>query len=200
VEIVSSLNPETPLKGSRKNNFGYCAPRWAADLGWAIEENRRCSPSYIENFQIETEPKAPCRWDAKSGRHSWASPERFEGEQEQGFTLLESIIAIALIGTAIIISTALLNTLAISSDHLRIHMGLLHEVETTIEMMRAGLVPLESGVISTSGGDSMAKDLVVTAIVEPRDIHGLYDVTIRAECHFRSRRISRTLVTAIWRP
>ena len=67
-------------KGSRKNNFGVCAPRCAADLGWTIEGNRRCSPSYIENFPIETEPKLPCRWDAESGSYSCASPKAVEAE------------------------------------------------------------------------------------------------------------------------
>ncbi len=60
--------------GSRKNNFQFCAPRCAADLAWAIEGNRRRSLAYVENFQIEPEPKMWCRWDVKSGSYSCANP------------------------------------------------------------------------------------------------------------------------------
>ena len=61
-------------KGSRKNIFPFCAPRCAADLVRRIERNPRCSPSYIEYFAIEFEPKMRCRWDAKSGSYSCAKP------------------------------------------------------------------------------------------------------------------------------
>ncbi len=57
---------EACCNGSRKNNFGFCPPRCAADLACAIEGNRRCSPSYIENFQIEPETIQLVAEDAKS--------------------------------------------------------------------------------------------------------------------------------------
>ena len=119
--------------------------------------------------------------------------------RDGGFTLLEAVIAIALIGTAIVISSAFLNTLIVSADRLALQTGLLHEVESASEMMRAGLIPLETGILQTTGG-AAPEGLVLTAIVEPRDVPGLYSVTLRAECPFRGQRISRTLVTAIWRP
>ena len=118
---------------------------------------------------------------------------------ERGFTLLEAIVAIALVGIAILVSAAFLNALIVSADQLRIQTGLLHEVESAVEMMRADLIPLESGVLETSGL-SAPEGLTVTAIVEPQSIPGLYAVTVRAECLLRGRRVSRMLQTAIWRP
>ena len=61
-------------EGLLKNNFPVYAPRWAPDLAWAIDGNRRHSPSYVEDFQIEPKPKMGCRWDAKSGSYFRVSP------------------------------------------------------------------------------------------------------------------------------
>ncbi len=66
------------VKGSRKNNFPFCAPICATDLARRIERNSRCSPSYIEYFAIEFEPKMWCRWDAKIGSYFCADPKRRE--------------------------------------------------------------------------------------------------------------------------
>jgi len=117
-----------------------------------------------------------------------------------GFSLLEAMIAIALTGTALIISTALLNTLLHSSDHLRAHQELQTLTETGLEMMRAGFLPLKSGILPLSTGTEDTPDLVVSAVVEKTEIPGLYLVTIRAECTFRHRKISRRLPAEIWRP
>jgi len=122
------------------------------------------------------------------------------GKDERGFSLVEAIVAIALVGSAIIIASAFLNTLLISSDHLRMQEGLLSELEAAGEMMRAGILPLQSGPLAVGGYSGNTPGLSLTAIVEERQPRGLYQVSLRAECSFRHRRISRTLVTEIWRP
>jgi len=118
---------------------------------------------------------------------------------EGGFSLIEAIIAIAIIGSAIIISSALLNTLVISADHLQVQEELLGEMESAVEMMRVGILPLRSGPLSIAGNSSLTPGLSLTAIVEEERM-GLYRVNIRAECSFRRRRISQSLLTEIWRP
>lgn len=66
-------------KGSRKNRPVEFAPRCAADLVRPIERNRRCNPSYIEDFAIEVEPKTRYRWDAKTRRCFLANPKSLLG-------------------------------------------------------------------------------------------------------------------------
>ena len=118
---------------------------------------------------------------------------------DRGFSLIESLIAISLIGTALIISSALLNSLVYSADHLRAHTVMLREIEASIEMMRAGFVPLESGTLSSAGSNSHFPDLRVNAVVEKQDAPGLYLVIVRAECSVRRNRVSRSLTTQMWR-
>jgi len=119
--------------------------------------------------------------------------------EQRGFSLIESVIAIALIGTALIISSALLNSLVSSSDRLRAHTEMLREIEAAVEMMRAGFVPLESGTLSSAGSNDRFPDLRVTAIVEKQDAPGLYLVILRAECSIRRNLLSRRLTTQVWR-
>jgi len=124
-----------------------------------------------------------------------------QGLSEGGFSILEAIVAIAIIGSALIISSAFLNILVVSADHLEAHIALLHEVEGSLELMRAGLIPLESGSISMKGNSSEGlQGLRLTVLVEREDTPGLFLVTIRAECSFRRRILSRSIVSEIWRP
>lgn len=121
--------------------------------------------------------------------------------RERGFSLIEAIVAIAIIGSAIMISAALLNTLIISADHLQTQEQLLSEIESAVEMMRAGILPLKSGPLVTGGDPKLTPGLSVTVIVEEdQNLNGLYRVSFRAECSFRRRRISQSLLTEIWRP
>jgi len=174
--MVFRLTPEPADPGRKKENYriGKSAPA----VFFRLQDSRRFFPPDSEGEGI--------------------SPSR---QAEGGFSLLEAIIAIALIGSALIISMAFLNTLAIAADHLRTQIGLMHEVEGSLELMRAGHIPLETGIINMTG-NSMAtlRDLRVTVLVEPEKTPGLYLVTIRAECSFRRRRLSRRLISEIWSP
>jgi len=124
-----------------------------------------------------------------------------QGLPQRGFSILEAIVAIAMIGSALIISSAFLNTLIVSADHLEAHIALLHEIEGSLELMRAGLISLESGSISLTGDSSSGiQDLRLTVLVEEEDVPGLFLVTIRAECSFKKRILSRSLVSEIWKP
>ena len=118
---------------------------------------------------------------------------------DRGFSLIESVIAVALIGTALIISSALLNSLVLSADRLQAHREMLREIEAAVEMIRAGFVPLESGTLSSAGSNARFPDLRVTAVGEKQAAPGLYLVIVRAECSVRRHLISRRLTTQVWR-
>ncbi len=120
--------------------------------------------------------------------------------QERGFSLLESVVALALIGVSILVGTAFLNSMVRSSTRVQAGSELLRELEAAAEMLRAGLVPLESGIVAASGPSDRFPDLTVTALVERGEVQGLYDVTLSARCSVAHGEASRVLVTRVWRP
>ncbi len=120
--------------------------------------------------------------------------------RERGFSLLESIVALALIGTAILIGTNLLSSLVRSSTRVQAGSEMLRELEAASEMIRGGLVPLASGIVLTAGSSDRFPDLTVTAVVERGAVPGLYDVTLRARCTVAHHPDARVLVTRVWRP
>ncbi|RLE17873.1 MAG: hypothetical protein DRJ65_22170 [Acidobacteria bacterium] len=117
----------------------------------------------------------------------------------RGFTLLECVIAIALIGSALIISTGMLNTLIAAADRVEAHTEMLRELEAAVEMMRSGFLPLESGILTSSETLGRFSDLRITVVVEKQQAPGLYLVIVRAECRIRQATVSRTITTQIWR-
>lgn len=118
--------------------------------------------------------------------------------REGGFSLIEAVVAIAIIASALIISGAFLNTLASSSARLRAQTEMLRELETSMEMIRSRFLPLLSGVTVPAGSNESYPDLVVTAVVEEREIPGLYRVMVRAECTVGRSRLTRTLTSQVW--
>ena len=62
-------------EGSRNKKSVEFAPNWAPDSVSQIERNGRCSPSYIEDPEIEIEPKSRNLRDTKIRRYFFASPQ-----------------------------------------------------------------------------------------------------------------------------
>ena len=77
---------------------------------------------------------------------------------------------------------------------------MLRELEDASEMIRGGLLPLESGIALTAGSSDRFPDLTVTAVVVRGEAPGLYDVTLRAQCTVAQHSATRVLVTRVWRP
>jgi len=128
-----------------------------------------------------------------SGGEPPASPRRHDG-----FSLLECVVALALIGCALLIATALLNSMTRAATRAQAQTELLRASEATLEMIRGGARALESGSYFVSTGT--LPNLEVSVTVEPTDLDGLYDCRVTARCEILREQLTHTLVTRIWRP
>lgn len=120
--------------------------------------------------------------------------------RQGGFSLLECVAALALMGFAMLVATSLLTVLAKSTTRTRVNLVMLHELESAAELVRAGLLPLRTGAVSFSTAADDCRSLVITAVVEGGDVPGLYQVTLRAECDLGLTQKTRYLETQVWQP
>ncbi len=120
-----------------------------------------------------------------------------------GFSLLECLIALLLIGFAMLMATALLNTMSTTAARLRTQHELLRSLEAAAANVRAGAVPLRSGPMTIDPEMSSAPltDHRIALEVEAGDIPGLYQVTVHVRCSFSLEQpLHRSLTTMVWRP
>ncbi len=117
----------------------------------------------------------------------------------RGFSLIEAVVALGILASALVISGSFLNTLAASSARLRAQSEMLRELEGTLELVRSGFLPLASGTTVPAGSNPLYPDLQVTVLVEEGAIPGLYVVVARAECSVARRPLVRTVTTQVWR-
>lgn len=121
--------------------------------------------------------------------------------RSNGFSLIECVVALALLGVALLAATSLLSVLATSTVRTEMHSAMLRELENAVEMMRAGVVPLNSGAVSFSDASKACPDhLSVNAVVSEGEIQGLFQVVLRAECRLGADRATKVLRTQVWNP
>jgi len=94
-----------------------------------------------------------------------------------------------------------LSVLARASGRTEMSSAVLRELQSSLEMVRAGVVPLESGVLPfAASADACSDHLQVTMVVREGRVEGLFEVLLRAECHHGTERVAHTLETQVWRP
>lgn len=103
-------------------------------------------------------------------------------------------------GFALLTATSFLSAMAESTRRVQVHSEMLHELESVVEMMRAGVLPLQTGTASFAAASDVCRDLQVTAVVGDDDVPGLFRVSLRAECQLGSDLVARSLTSQIWRP
>lgn len=122
--------------------------------------------------------------------------------RERGFSLLECLAAMVLIGFALLIATAFLNTMAGSAAQLNAQTELLRRLNAAAESVRSGQAPLRSGPMLLDPGVACARltDFHLWLEVTSTDRQGLYEITIHGRCTLHERALRRSLTTMIWRP
>lgn len=113
-----------------------------------------------------------------------------------GFSLIETAVALVLLGLVLIYGLALLAQELGTSRRIEAHRQALAALEQALEHVRAGTaaVPPECG--STPAGSGLS----VCAVIVPLEPVGLYRLTLHARYAVGSHPYIRQLETLLWRP
>jgi len=107
----------------------------------------------------------------------------FRAGRPNGFTLLEALIALTILGVALLLGMALVIQLPRDVRRLDAEREAMRAMEASLEAMRAGALPVENSELTgfiTMAGASAARDLGITVLVTPTTRPGLYQVTLTA--------------------
>lgn len=110
--------------------------------------------------------------------------------RQRGSILVESLVALVLLSVALLMGLPLLfgqPGVVRRLDAQRVELGAL---DSTLEALRTGALPLQSARYGAGAPD----DPAVQVEVEPREPAGLYRVTLRAAAS------GRQIETLVWRP
>jgi type II secretory pathway pseudopilin PulG len=150
------------------------------------------------------------RTDAKrdSLKQVWASMSEVTDSREPehrsiaGFSLLEAVAALAIVGMALVVAAHALSAYAATIRRAEVHQRLLWAAENAIESVRGGQIPLTTGRVELERDlrPTEGADVFLFVDVRPRDLPGLYDVEVRAWSQLPARREVVELSTMVWRP
>lgn len=119
---------------------------------------------------------------------------------ESGFTLIEALVAATLLTLALLSGVALVLQQPRILRRLDAQRNALHAMETAIESLRAGALPLQSQRLDLgSAADPSSPALWIT--VEPTGYPpGLWQVSVRAAWVMEGQLRQSQVETMIWRP
>ena len=120
----------------------------------------------------------------------------------KGYSLVEALAAIAIVGMALLVSTNALQTHARLARRAEIQHEMLRSAEDALESVRGGEVPLEEGPLQliSEVGDFSGRTVYTMVRIEELEIEGLYEVTARSRTHFVDQPMELELRTMVWRP
>jgi prepilin-type N-terminal cleavage/methylation domain-containing protein len=114
-----------------------------------------------------------------------------------GFSLVESLIALLVLSVALLMGLPLIQQQPGIVKRLDAQHVALREVESTIEAMRSGVMPLAS--IHLPGGPGQPS-LWVDVQPETDAPAGLFHVTVRALWRIQGRDFEKKVETLVWSP
>lgn len=119
---------------------------------------------------------------------------------QSGFTLIEALLAATILTMALLLGVGLVLQQPRIVHRLDAQREALHAMETVLESLRAGALPLTSQRLDLrSPGDPAAPILWIT--VEPAGYPpGLWQVSVRAAWTLEGQIRQSTVETMVWRP
>lgn len=123
--------------------------------------------------------------------------------RQSGFTLLEALIALFLLGVALLLGMELVLAnprLARRTDSQR---QAFRALESTLEAVRAGAIPLVNQKLDgyvTAVSTPAPRDLNILMEVEPTKLPSLVKVTLKARYKLEGRKFEKELQTLVWSP
>ena len=117
---------------------------------------------------------------------------------QRGVTYIEAIAAVAMIAFAVLAATSLSAVHPVASSRLDAQDDMLRALDSLLEGVRAGTVPLQSGSVASP---IPAKTQVRLSIeIAASDLPGLIRVRAIARARVRAEVLERSMSTAVWRP
>ena len=129
-------------------------------------------------------------------------PRRRPG-RESGFSLVEVLIALVVVGAALLMGMGLALQNPRIVRWLDGERQAFRAMESTLEAVRAGAIPLQPSELDgfvTAVGTPPPKDLKIHMQVEPTGTPGLFEVTLRASYKIEKRKVEKRLRTLVWSP
>mgnify|MGYP001815739911 CR=1 FL=1 len=119
-----------------------------------------------------------------------------------GYSLLEALAAIAIVGMALLAAANALQSHAALTRRTEVRQQMLEAAEEVLEAVRGEVVLLDTGPVATpyASDREVGIDVHTSLRVTPRDIEGLYEVAVVARSRFLAESMELELVTMVWRP
>jgi prepilin-type N-terminal cleavage/methylation domain-containing protein len=121
----------------------------------------------------------------------------------RGFTLLEALIALTLVGLALLLDLGLQAQSREIEVRLAAESDLLRRAEATIESVRHGVHPLRTGAVdpALAWPTIAGPDLSMILVVDPTDVPGLCRLAVHGQTRSRRGRPHDVdLDTLVWQP
>ena len=121
--------------------------------------------------------------------------------RQSGFSLVEVLIALVLVGMALLMGMGLALQNPRIVRRTDAERQAFRALESTLEAVRSGAVPLQTSVLegfATAVGNPAPADLVVLMQVDSTGLPGLYEVTLYARYTVEQRKVQKSLKTMIW--
>jgi prepilin-type N-terminal cleavage/methylation domain-containing protein len=129
-------------------------------------------------------------------RHSYSS--------HRGFTLVEAMVALAVVAVAVVMLAALVGNEPTALRRLEAHRQAWELMGTVIEGLRAGQIDAASGAVDPAPwlsddpvADTLALELVSTGVA---GLEGLSRVALTVRYHITGRGYEKTIETLLWQP
>lgn len=130
-------------------------------------------------------------------------PPRPESRSARGFTLLEALVALLILSLAMLLGYGFMMRQPQAMTRLEAGDEALRAIESSLETLRAGAIPLEPGMLQpviAYPPPTVAADLLLDLEIEPTETPDLYSVHLEARYRVGRSIHRRHVQSLIWSP
>ncbi len=123
--------------------------------------------------------------------------------RQRGFSLLEVLVALAILGVAILLAMGLVLQNPRIVRRADAERQAFRAMESSLEAVRAGVIPLQTSTLDgfvTAVGTPAPRDLSIEMQVAPTELPGLFDVSLAASYRVERQTHVKRLRTMVWSP
>lgn len=119
-----------------------------------------------------------------------------------GYSLLEALAAIAIVGIGLLVAASALQSHAALVQRIELRQQLLEAAEEVLENVRGEAVPLTAGPVAQpfASGREIGAGIHASLRVVAREIEGLSEVTVVVRSRLLAEPMELELSTMVWRP